>query len=340
MLYGLLRVDPGKDNVQEAVDSACEANHFDPVRDYVDGVQWDGRPRVDRWLIDYMGAADNEFNRAVGRLALIAAVRRVRKPGTKFDQVIVLEGLQGGGKSTAIEIMASKENFSDQTILGLNDERLQERMRGVWLYEIADLSGMRKADVDQVKAQLSRVEDRARGAFERSVNHAPRRCVFFATTNEGTYLKSQTGDRRFWPVAVQRVALDALSRARDQLWAEAAHLEAQGASIELPEHLWAVAGGEQARRQEQDPWDDLLAGVKGEICPDPASREGYEERVASASLLTGPPLHIEAGRLTDRDNKRLGHCMRRQGWDGPKPMRIGGKPARGYARPAKPPAGL
>jgi putative DNA primase/helicase len=337
MLNGLLRVDTGRDNVREAVDGACEANHFDPVRDYADGLVWDGRPRLDRWLIDYMGAADTEFNRTIGRLVLIAAVRRVREPGTKFDQVIVFEGLEGGGKSTAIEILAGRENFSDQTILGLSDERLQERMRGVWLYEIADLTGMRKADIDQMKAQLSRVEDRARGAYERAVNHAPRRCIYFATTNESTYLKSQTGDRRFWPVRVQRVALDALSRDRDQLWAEAAHLEAQGASIVLPENLWTAARTEQAQRQEQDPWDDLLAGVKGKVYPDPANREGYEERVASASLLTGPPLLIEASRLSDRDTKRLGHCMRRLGWTGPKNVRIEGHLVKGYSRPAKPP---
>ena len=181
----------------------------------------------------------------------------------KFDQIIVLEGVEGTNKSTAIEVMAGKENFSDQTIIGLNDERVQERLSGKWLYEIADLAGMRKADVDQVKAFASRVNDRARGAYKHFATEAARRCVFFATTNEPTYLKSETGDRRFWPVRVQRIDVDALRRDRDL--AEAAQVEAQGISLALPEHLWSVARTEQAKRQEQDPWDDLLAEIKGEV---------------------------------------------------------------------------
>jgi predicted P-loop ATPase len=124
----------------------------------------------------------------------------------------VLEGVEGTNKSTAIEVLAGKENFSDQTIIGLSDERVQERLSVVWLYEIADLAGMRKADVDHVKAFASRLNDRARGAYKHFVTEAARRCLFFATTNEPTYLKSQTGDRRFWPVRVQSIDIDALRR--------------------------------------------------------------------------------------------------------------------------------
>src|SRR6266849_1646744 len=185
-------IDPGAVNVRDPLESACEQNRFDPVLDYLDSLRWDGQRRLDRWMVTYMGAEDSELNRAIGRLSLVAAVRRVRKPGSKFDQIIVLEGVEGTNKSTAIEVMAGKENFSDQTIIGLNDERVHERLSGKWLYEIADLAGMRKADVDQVKAFARRVNDRARGAYNHFATEAARRCVFFATTNEPTYLKSQT----------------------------------------------------------------------------------------------------------------------------------------------------
>src|SRR5262249_10158766 len=260
-------------------------------------LRWDGRQRIAGWLVTHLGADDTPLNREIGRLALVAAVRRVREPGCKFDQIIVLEGVEGTNKSTAIELMAGKENFSDQTILGLDDRTQMERFKGKWLYEIADLSGMPKSEVDAVKAFASRTADRARAAYGRYVTEQPRRCVFFATTNNERYLKSQTGNRRFWPVRTDRIDIDALRRDRDQLWAEAAHVEASGATLVLPEHLWAIARAEQEKREEQDPWDDFLTDTKGENCPasDDTAGGGYEERVASAHLLQFN-LGLEPGR--------------------------------------------
>ena len=329
------KADPGIDNVQQALERACEANQFDPVLDYLSSLVWDGTPRLDRWLSTYMGADDTELNRAQGRLVLIAAVRRVRRPGVKFDQIMVFEGPEGTGKSSAIALLAGEGNFSDQTILNVDDNKQMELLRGVWLYECSELGGISKSEVDHVKAFASRTEDRGRPAYGRHVVKRPRRCVVFATTNNDRYLKSQTGDRRFWPVRTGRVDLDLLRRDRDQLWAEAAHLEAMGVSLMLPADLWGVARIEQEKRQEADPWDDVLASVKGEICPtsDASAPDGYEERVASSQLLCGN-LQLEIGRTTDRDAKRLSNCMRRLGWLGPKTMRIGGKPTKGYCRPA------
>ena len=327
------RFDPGTITMQEAAERGCEENRFDPVLDYLASLRWDGQKRLDCWLVTYLGAEDSELNRTIGRLVLIAAVRRARQPGCKFDQIIVLEGVEGTNKSTAIELMAGKENFSDQTILGLDDRTQMEGLKGKWLHEIADLSGMAKSDVDAVKAFASRTADRARAAYGRYVSEQPRRCVFFATTNNDTYLKSQTGNRRFWPVRTGRIDIDALRRDRDQLWAEAAQVEASGASLALPEPLWAVARIEQEKRQEQDPWDDDLANIKGEICPtnDANDRDGYEERIASTQLLR-LCLHLDASRIGDRELKRLGYCMRRLGWDGSKRMRIKGQIVRGYSR--------
>jgi predicted P-loop ATPase len=333
VILARFRFDPGKEAMQEAAERACEENRFDPVLDYLDSLQWDGQERLNPWLVVNLGAEDTEFNRAVGRLALVAAVRRARKPGCKFDPIIVLEGVEGTNKSSAIELMAGSENFSDQTILGLDDRTQMERLKGKWLYEIADLSGMPKSDIEAVKAFASRTSDRARAAYGRYVTEQPRRCVLFATTNHDTYLKSQTGNRRFWPVKTGRVDIDALRRDRDQLWAEAVQVEAGGASLVLPEHLWAAARIEQEKRQEQDPWDGLLADVKGETCPanDASGRDGYEERIATTTLLGGY-LNLDASKSGDREAKRLGYCMRRLGWDGPKRMRIKGQLVRGYSR--------
>jgi len=251
--------DPNEKNVRDACTQLCLENQFDPVLDYLDELQWDGQPRLDTWMTRYMGAPDSELTRAIGRLSLIAAVRRARRPGTKFDQIIVLEGTEGRGKSSAIEILAGKENFSDQKILGLHDREQQEAMTGVWLYEIADLTGMRKAEVEHVKAFASRKVDRARPAYGHYRVDRARRTVFFATTNDDGYLKSETGNRRFWPVMTGRISLDELAFDRDQLWAEAVAVETRGASILLEAGLWKAAGEQQDMRKEGDDWFELIA---------------------------------------------------------------------------------
>jgi hypothetical protein len=182
LIIARYRVDPGLDNVFQAATRACEENRFDPICGYLDSLRWDGKPRLERWLHTCCGAEDTEFTRTVSRIILVAAVRRARQPGCKFDQILVLEGTEGTNKSSAIALLAGKENFSDQTILGLDDQRQQERTRGVWLYEIADLTGMKKSDVERVKAFASRTHDRARAAYARTVDERPRRCIFIGTT--------------------------------------------------------------------------------------------------------------------------------------------------------------
>jgi predicted P-loop ATPase len=198
---------------------------------------------------------------------------------------------------------------------------------GIWLFEIADLAGMSKADVDRTKAFASRTADRARPAFGRVRIDRPRRCIFIATTNNPTYLKSQTGNRRFWPVRVGRIDTRALARDRDQLWAEAAKEEEAGASLTLPANLWEAAAEEQDGRRDHDPWDDTLADVIGTVV-------GGEERVFSSYLL-GETLGISKDRQTDAHTKRLTVCMMRLGWTKPNnAIRIGSGPqGRGYVRP-------
>ena len=261
--------DVGKDNIADAATELCLENRFDPIVDYLDGLDWDGTARLDKWLTTYLGAEDSDLNSAIGRLTLVAAVHRVRKPGCKFDHIATFEGAEGTMKSTSIVTLAGGDNFSDQTILTASDKEQQELVRGVWIFEIADLAGMKRSEVEKVKAFASRTHDRARPAYGRRRVDAPRRCVFIATTNEDEYLQSQTGNRRFWPVKTNTIDIEALRRDRDQLWAEAAEGEAEGKPLILPKELWGEASVAQDERRQHDPWDDTLAGVTGRPCVRP-----------------------------------------------------------------------
>jgi hypothetical protein len=316
------RFDPGTKHVLDAMIQLAIENKFDPVRDYLDALAWDGEPRLERWLATYLGAEDTDLNRAFGRTALIAAVRRVRHPGCKFDPIIVLEGPMGTQKSKTIETLAGTENFSDQTILGARDREQQELLAGVWLFEIAELSNIRKTEVEHIKAFASRTHDRARPAYGHTRVDQPRRCVLFATTNDDQYLKA--ADRRFWPVRTATIDIEALKRDRDQLWAEAAQRDREGTSIVLDRTLWQPAHVEQEEREERDPWDDKLTDIVGEI-------EHGEERISSTDLLS-IVIGLHISRQRDIDYKRLGRCMRRLGWSGPKMVLLGNNQVKGYSR--------
>jgi hypothetical protein len=198
------------------------------------------------------------------------------------------------------------------------------------VYEISDLSGIRKAEVEQVKAFASRTHDRARPAYGRCLVEMPRRCVIFGTTNEDTYLKSRTGNRRFWPVATGKIDIDALRHDRDQLFAEAAAIEATGVPLVLPASLWSDARSAQDDRLEHDPWIDTLASLQGTIYP-AADGRSEEERIASDDTLT-TKLGIPAERQTDTVVKRLAFVMRKLGWK-PVRARFGNIIRRGYCRP-------
>lgn len=328
--------DPGTLHAYDATVQECLQNSYDPVQDYLDDLRWDGTPRLDQWMPRYLGADATLFNCAISRLSLMAAVRRVRQPGCKFDQIIVLEGPEGRGKSSAIEILAGPDNFSDQTILGLDDRAQQEAVQGTWLYEIADLARHSKSEVEGTKAFITRTRDRARPAYGRSRVDRPRRCVFFATTNNDTYLKSQTGNRRFWPVRCERIELEALARDRDQLWAEAAHREcaANGMGILLPEKLWRDASTLQDSRRDEDPWEDTLATVETIYAKTPVPAPGgkhMERRITSRDILE-LVLKLPIERQTDVTAKRVAFAMRRLGWDGPKLIRVGEQMGRGYVK--------
>src|SRR5262245_34028023 len=314
-------------------------NTFDPVLDYLGSLEWDGLSRVDDWLVRYCGAQDTPFNRAVGRKVLIAAVRRVKEPGCKFDYILVLEGDQGVGKSTALKILAREENFSDAEILGVDKREQQEAVQGVWIYEVAELDGLSKSEVTRVKVFLSKTVDSARPAYGRARVDRNRRCIFVATTNESTYLRDTTGNRRFWIVPVGKIDLVGLARDRDQLWAEAVALEAQGEPLVLHEELWAVAEAMAQSRAELDPWEDVLASQLAKWEAKTFKSDGAftlanndlgepEWRVSTACLLN--VLDLDPDRQTNNHTKRLATVMRSLGWERPgASIRIGKNVCRG-----------
>lgn len=311
---------PQKDFFYDVVADAARHNAFHPVRDYLDGLHWDGIPRIDQWLVTYGGAEDSSYVRAVGALLLVAAVRRIRQPGIKFDEMPVLEGDQGTNKSSALAVLAVDEDwFSDDLPLTADGKRVIEALAGRWIVEAAELKGMRKGEVEHLKAFLSRQIDRARMSYDRLVTEVPRQCVLVGTTNSAQYLRDGTGNRRFWPVRITRFDLAGLRRDRDQLRAEAVVREAEGASIRLDPDLWAAAANEQQQRAVEDPYVLALAEFL----------HNHEGKVRAAAVWEF--LGIPVGQRTQEHNARLGEAMRALGWDRKK-LRFGGAPEYAYVR--------
>ncbi|NYD91632.1 virulence-associated E family protein [Sphingomonas melonis] len=313
-----------KDAWWDYVTDYAHRRAFHPVRDYLDARRWDGVPRLDTWLSHYGGAEDNEYTRAVSAIPLIAGVRRVRKPGCKFDEVLVLEGAQGGNKSGALRALATRDEwFVDSLPLGADSKVVMEQIAGGWLIEFAEMSGLNKSDVENVKSQVARQFDKARMSYGRLTTERPRQCVFFGTTNADQYLRDPTGNRRFWPVKVDRFDLDALRRDRDQIWAEAAAREATGESIRLAPHLWAVAGEHQAKRLVRDTFFDTLADLL----------DGAEGKVRAEDIWAAVGLEDKAKR-TQAHGDRLHAAMTRLGWRRPPDdrLRFAGKRVQAWAK--------
>jgi predicted P-loop ATPase len=207
----------------EAVETVAKDAAFHPIMDYLTDLEWDGRKRIESFAARYLGAEAKPYHDAVSRCLFIAGVARIMRPGCKADYVPIFEGVQDKGKSTAIELLFSPWFSDDLAELGSKDAAMQVRV--AWGIEIPELASMNRADIDKVKAFITRKVDRFRPSYGRRVIEVPRQSIFVGSTNADAYLKDETGGRRFWPIrCTGKINLDAIARDRDQLWAEAVAL--------------------------------------------------------------------------------------------------------------------
>lgn len=324
--------DPTEKHVHDALHSLAYADSYNPVVQYLDDCQarWDGEPRLATFCSVYFGVEDTPYNVEVIRAMLLGSVARARRPGCKFDTASVLEGEEGIGKSSFVEIMYGSDNYSDEPILGSDGRMVQELVAGVWGYEISELAGMTRAEIEQTKNFISKTHDRARGAYARNKANQPRSNVFWGTTNHSEYLLSQTGNRRWLPIFLGKNHIDlaALKRDRDQIWGEASARLAKGESYMLKREFRTISKAAQEQRLVIDPWEDRLLNIPAAQIQ--STPDGMQ-RVPTSTLL-GEVLNIPVAQQTGSHSRRLALVMRRLGWERGV-WRNGERTYRGWVRP-------
>lgn len=295
-VYGLT----GKEKVYDAL-SLCGRKHsFDDVKNYLRVLEWDGIPRLDRLLIDYLGAPDTEYVRAVSRKAFTAAVARVMTPGVKFDTMTILTGPQGIGKSTLLSKMG-KQWFTDG-IKTFEGKEACEIIQGTWIVELGELEAFNRSEVERIKQFLSQTIDRYRAAYGRNVQDCPRRCVFFGTSNKGEFLRDKTGNRRFWPIDLLQVSpvknvFTELDDEVDQLWAEAVMRWQLGEPLYLTGAVAKIALEEQESHRECSAREGIVLEFINKEVPDDWLKWSLDKR----RLFWSGNVPTEGMRLVQRD---------------------------------------
>lgn len=225
----------GRNKIIDALSIAFEDRAYHPVKDYIETTKWDGKNRVDRLLIDYLGAEDNAYTQTVTRKTIVAAVKRIYEPGCKFDYMLTLVGKQGIGKSLIIKRLAGE--YASDTLTDIRGKESFEALDGVWIMEMGELAALKKGDREAIKSYISKQEDTYRKAFARNVSVNKRQCIFVGTTNDKDFLDDNTGSRRFWVIDTDaRKRTKAVWEGLDkeevaQIWAEALELYRGGENI-------------------------------------------------------------------------------------------------------------
>lgn len=251
--YGIV----GENKIRSGLLNAANDNIIHPIKDYLERLAWDGTPRLDGLLVDYLGAEDTPYTRAVTKKTFTAAAARVFEPGCKFDYVLTLAGPQGRGKSTLVAKMSN--GWYTDSLAGIGTKEAYEGIQGYWLIELGELAAMRKIEIETIKNFISKQVDSYRAAYGRRVEDHPRQCVFIGTTNSTAFLRDDTGNRRFWPVRLLEQAPaktvwgDLTQPVIDQLWAEAVALYRAGELLTLPPELASFALEQQQSFTEDDP---------------------------------------------------------------------------------------
>ena len=313
--------------VGRSVGAVARDTRIHPVRDWLDTLRWDRTPRIETWASAYLGAEPTAFHHTVSALWLISAVARIYRPGIKADHMLILEGPQGARKSTALKVLAGEDWFTDELPdLGSKDAAIH--MQGVWIVEIAELDAIGRAEVSRIKAFLTRTTDRFRPPYGRYTVEVPRQCVFAGTVNPDTYLRDETGNRRFWPLRCGTIDIPALARDREQLWAEAVHRFREGAIWWIDDkELLKVAHDEQDKRYQADAWDARIdRWITHEIRSVNRGYAGYDDwkneevkraepirNVSVGEILQGA-LGIEPAKWAKLDQMRVGAWLKSRNW--------------------------
>jgi predicted P-loop ATPase len=291
-----------KDVMHQAVDIRAQECGFHPVRDYLEGLEWDGTSRISSLFTRYFGAEETDYAMAIGTMFPIAMVARIYEPGCKADHMVVLEGPQGTMKSTACAVLGGRW-FSDSLPDVTAAKDASQHLRGKWLMEVPEMHAMDRADTARLKAFLTRTTERYRPSYGRREVIEPRQCVFIGTTNKTIYLRDETGGRRFWPIKTTTIDIDALVRDRDQLFAEAVARYQEGKSW-WPDKDFERQSimPEQAQRYESDVWEEVIA-------------EYLKTRTkVTVGEVARYALFIETSRVGTADQRRITTAMEQVGW--------------------------
>ena len=297
---GLKRLS--KDVTHQAVDARAHECRFHPVRDYLNGLRWDGIKRLSNLIPYYFGAEQSAYNKIIGPMFLVSMVARILEPGCKADHMVIIEGPQGALKSAACSILGG-EWFSDNLPDVSGGKDVSQHLRGKWLIEVSEMHAMSKAEAALLKAFITRTTERYRPSYGRKEVIEPRQCVFVGTTNRAEYLRDETGGRRFWPIKVGTINTDALVCDRDQLFAEAVVQHCEGLSW-WPDKNFEQQHivSEQAARYEADAWEDNI-------------RDYVETKTRVTVGEVGRyALGIEIGRIGSADQRRIAAALEQQGW--------------------------
>lgn len=272
----------GKSVVEDALAEVTMRHAFNPLRDYLTGLVWDGIPRIDTLFIDYLGAEDTAFNRAISRKTLVAAVGRALDPGIKFDTVLTLIGKQGLGKTSLVRKLA--RGWHSESLVTVQGKDAMEHIQGFWLIELGELAAIRKADFELVKQFISKQEDSFRAAYGRRTERYPRQCIFIATTNIADFIRDQTGGRRWWPMRVDRERqrlnhfVDLTEDEVSQVWAEAVDAYRGGEPLHLTGAMEAEARQMQEEHTDESPLAGLIRDYVERLLPDNWAKLDLGER--------------------------------------------------------------
>lgn len=309
--------------IREALIYHASKHMTHPVRDLLSALEWDGKRRLHLLCSHYLGGEDTDLHRAYGICWAISAVARVFEPGCKADHVLVLQGAQGTFKSTAARLLAMRDEWFSDGRLDLRRKDAYLQLRGVWIYEMAELDGIRGREVTRVRSFLSQPVDHYVPPYGRNVVAIPRQCVFIGTTNEAEFLADPEGHRRWWPIAVDRPNIQAIIDDRAQLWAEAVTMYKAGEAWHLnaDEEAWRAAASEEF--EEGDPWDAIIA--------DWTQRNPGDITVAD---VLKEALKKDYGSWVRNDENRVAGALKRLGFERGRRVRTAQGRVRSWTRPA------